>query len=263
MRIYTGNIQTSPPKQFKPALSMSFPSNKHLTDNAHSTCADAATLRKARFWNRVARKYAADPIADMAGYEASLERTRGLLSTAHDVLEIGCGTGTTALRLAASTGRLLATDISAEMIAIAKEKLASQPTPQLSFALADADVPMFETATYDSVLAFNVLHLMSNLDQTLAMAAKALRPGGLFISKTACIAEMNPLIPHLALPLMRAIGKAPHVQCLNEAQLRAALTRQGFQIVSVERHGTQKKDFRVFIVASKPLATDPPRVSTC
>ena len=242
---------------------MSFPSNKHLTDDAHSTCADAATLRKARFWNRVARKYAADPIADMAGYEASLERTRGLLSTAHDVLEIGCGTGTTALRLAASTGRLLATDISAEMIAIAKEKLASQPTPQLSFALADADVPMFETATYDRVLAFNVLHLISNLDQTLAMAAKALRPGGLFISKTACIAEMNPLIPHLVLPLMRAIGKAPHVQCLNEAQLRAALTRQGFQIVSVERHGTQKKDFRVFIIASKPLATDPPRLSTC
>jgi ubiquinone/menaquinone biosynthesis C-methylase UbiE len=242
---------------------MLFPSNKQQTDKAHSTYADAATKRKARFWDRVARKYAADPIADMAGYEASLQRTRGLLSTAHNVLEIGCGTGSTALRLAANTGRLLATDISAEMIAIAKEKLASQPTPQLSFALADADVPTFGTTTYDRVLAFNILHLVSDLDQTLAMAAQALRPGGLFISKTPCIAEMNPLIPHLALPLMRAIGKAPHVQCLNEAQMRAALTRQGFQIVSVERHGTQKKDFRVFIIASKPLATDPPRVSTC
>lgn len=220
-------------------------------------------MRKARFWNRVARKYAAEPIADMAGYEASLQRTRGLLSTEHDVLEIGCGTGTTALRLATSTGRLLATDISAEMITIAKEKLASQPIPQLSFALADADVPMFGTTTYDRVLAFNLLHLVIDLDQTMAMAAQALRPGGLFISKTACIAEMNPLIRLLALPLMQAIGKAPHVQCLNEAQLRAALTRQGLQIVSVERHGTKKKDFRVFIIASKPLATDPPRVSTC
>ena len=242
---------------------MSFPSNKHQTEDTHSTGTDAATLRKARFWNRVARKYAADPIADMAGYETSLQRTRGLLSSQHEVLEIGCGTGTTALHLAASTGRLLATDISAEMIAIANEKLASQPIPQLSFALADADVPTFGTTTYDRVLAFNLLHLVIDLDQTLAMAAQALRPGGLFISKTACIAEMNPLIQHLALPLMRAVGKAPHVQCLDEAQLRAALTRQGFQIVSVERHGTKKKDFRVFIIASKPLATDPPRVSTC
>lgn len=258
MRIYTGNIQTSPRECFKPAQSMSFPSNKHLTDDMHSTCADAATMRKARFWNRIARKYAADPIADMAGYETSLQRTRGLLSTEHNVLEIGCGTGTTALHLAASTGCFLATDISAEMIAIAKEKLASQPTPQLSFALADADLPMSGSATYDRVLAFNILHLVSDLDQTLAKAAQALRPGGLFISKTACIAEMNPLIQHLALPLMRVIGKAPLiVQCLNETQLRAALTRQGLQIVSVERHGTKKKDFRVFIVASKPLATDP------
>lgn len=243
---------------------MSFPSNKHLTDDTRSTCADTATLRKARFWNRIARKYAADPIADMAGYETSLQRTRSLLSTEHDVLEIGCGTGTTALHLAASTGRFLATDISVEMIAIAKEKLASQPTPQLSFALADADEPMFGTATYDRVLAFNILHLVSDLDETLAMAAQALRPGGLFISKTPCLAEMNPLIQHLALPLMRAVGKAPRlVRCLNEVQLRAAMTRQGLQIVSVERHGTKKKDFRVFIVAKKPLVTEPIRASTC
>jgi len=221
-------------------------------------------MRKARFWNRIARKYAAEPIADMAGYETSLQRTRSLLSTEHDVLEMGCGTGTTALHLAPFTGRLLATDLSAEMIAIAKEKLASQPTPQLSFALADADGAMFGSAIYDRVLAFNMLHLVSDLDQTLAVAAQALRPGGLLISKTACVAEMNPLIQHLALPLMRAIGKVPHVvQCLNEAQLRTALTRQGLEVVSVERHGTKKKDFRVFIVARKPLATAPLRTSAC
>lgn len=264
MRIYTGNIQTSPREGFKPTQPMSLPSNKHLTDDPHLPCADAATMRKARFWNRIARKYAADPIADMAGYETTLQRTRGLLSTEHDVLEIGCGTGTTALHLAASTRCFQATDISAEMIAIAKEKLASQPNPKLSFALADADAPMSGSATYDRVLAFNILHLVSDLDKTLAMAAQALRPGGLFISKTACIAEMNPLIRYVALPLMRLIGKAPLVvHCLNEAQLRAALTRQGLQIVSVERHGTRKKDFRVFIVASKPLATDPTQASTC
>jgi|JI6StandDraft_1071083.scaffolds.fasta_scaffold48056_2 ubiquinone/menaquinone biosynthesis C-methylase UbiE len=248
---------------FKPNLSMKFSINKQQAEGAHLPCADAATLRKARFWNRVARKYAADPIADMAGYEASLQRVGALLSTEHEVLEMGCGTGTTALRLAPFTGHLLATDISAEMIAIANEKLASQPTPQLSFALADADVPMFATAAFDRVLAFNVLHLVTDLDQTLAVAAQALRPGGLFISKTPCLAEMNPLIPHLALPLMRAIGKAPHVQCLNEAQLRAALTRQGLEIVSVERHGSGKKDFRAFIVASKPRTTEAHRVDTC
>ena len=188
----------------------------------------------------------------MAGYEATLRRVQELLTADQNVLEIGCGTGTTALRLAPSVQRMLATDVSQEMIAIAHEKLAAQPVPQLSFALADADAPVFGLGTFDVTLAFNVLHLVSDLDSALEIALLALRPGGLLISKTPCISEMNPLIPYLALPLMRAIGKAPHVQCFKADNLQAAITRLGMEILSVERHGTRGKDFRVFIVARKP-----------
>jgi ubiquinone/menaquinone biosynthesis C-methylase UbiE len=221
-------------------------------DVAHLTDASASAARKARFWDRIARKYAADPIADMAGYEATLRRVQRLLSTDQDVLEIGCGTGSTALRLAPHTRRLLATDVSAGMIDIAIEKLAAQPVPQLSFAVADADAPAFGQAKFHRVLAFNLLHLVSDLDQALALAVQALRPGGLLISKTACISEMNPLIPWLAIPLMRALGKAPQVLCFDADALQAAMVRQGLVIEAVERHGTKGKDIRVFIVARKP-----------
>lgn len=216
------------------------------------TAVGPSAARKARFWDRIAAQYAADPIADPAGYETTLKRVQGLLSADQYVLEIGCGTGTTALLLAPLTRRLLATDVSAGMIAIAREKLAAQPTPQLSFALADADEAAFAPGAYDVALAFNVLHLVKDLDRALALAVQALRPGGLLVSKTPCIAEMNPLIPHLALPLMRAIGKAPHVLCFDAGALQSAITRQGMEIVSVERHGTRRKDIRVFIVARKP-----------
>ena len=213
---------------------------------------DCAPLaRKAAFWDRIARKYAADPIADMAGYEATLRRVQGLLSPGHDVLELGCGTGTTALRLAPFTQRMLATDVSAEMIAIARERLAAQPVPQLHFALADADAAVFGPVVHDVVTAFNLWHLVNDLDHALALAVQALRPNGLLISKTPCIAEMNPLIPWLALPLMRAIGKAPHVLCFNAQELQSAIARQGMDVLSVERHGTRGKDIRVFIVARK------------
>jgi len=220
--------------------------------------AGGSAARKARFWDRIAVKYAADPIADMAGYEATLRRVRGLLSADQDVLEIGCGTGTTALRLAPFTRRLMATDVSAGMIAIAREKLAAESVPQLSFDVADADADADADAAvagqgeYDVVLAFNLLHLVTDLDRALELAMRALRPGGLLISKTVCISEMNPLIPYLALPLMRAIGKAPHVLCFDADALRSAIARQGMDIVSVERHGTRGKDIRVFIVARKP-----------
>ena len=90
------------------------------------------------------------------------------------------------------------------------------------------------------------------LPGALQAAMDALKPGGLFISKTPCLNDMNPLIPKLALPLMRALGKAPHVLCFNAAELQAALVQQGLEIVSVERHGTKGRDFRPFIVARKP-----------
>lgn len=212
----------------------------------------AAAAAKAQFWDRIAPKYAADPIADLAGYEATLRRVQGLLSTEHDVLEIGCGTGSTALRLAPFTRSLLATDVSPEMIAIAHQRLAAQPSPRLSFAVADAEAAAFGTGAYDAVLAFNVLHLTMDLDTALQQVVQVLRPGGLLISKTACLAEMNPLIPYLAVPLMRAIGKAPPVLCFDEQRLRLAMVRQGLQIVCTERHGTRGKDIRAFVLACKP-----------
>jgi ubiquinone/menaquinone biosynthesis C-methylase UbiE len=222
------------------------------SDQRTAAANSAAVANKARFWNRIAHKYASDPIADLIGYERTLQRVQALLSTENEVLEIGCGTGSTALRLAPATRRLVACDVSEQMIAIACQKLASQPMPQLHFKVADADAPAAEQGAYDAVLAFNLLHLVADLPQALSSAINALKPGGLLISKTPCLNEMNPLIPKLALPLMRAIGKAPPVLCFDASQLQAAMTEQGLEILSVERHGSKGKDWRVFIVARKP-----------
>ena len=218
----------------------------------HCAGAGAATARKARFWDGIAPRYAAAPIADMAGYEATLRRVQALLSPEHEALEIGCGTGSTAVRLAPFTRRMVGTDVSPGMIAIAQQRLAAQPMPRLRFMVADADLPVFGQGQYDVVLAFSVLHLVNDLDHALARMAQALRPGGLLISKTPCIREMNPLIPRIALPLMRAIGKVPPVLCFDAGHLQSAMARQGLEIVATERHGTRGKDIRVFIVARKP-----------
>lgn len=230
---------------------MPYSTTSPRNDTSPLATANVSAKRKSVFWDRIARKYAADPIADMAGYEATLGRVQALLSVDHEVLEIGCGTGSTALRLAPATRRLMATDVSSSMIAIANEKLAAQPVAQLSFAVADAEAAGYGKGTYDAVLAFNLLHLVDDLDRAIAVAVDSLKPGGLFISKTPCIGEMNPLVSRLALPLMRAIGKAPHVLCFDADHLQSSIARHGLDILSVERHGTRGKDIRVFIVARK------------
>ena len=215
---------------------------------------DPATLRQsARFWDKMARKYAAHSIADEAGYEASLRRTSELLTESDQVLEIGCGTGTTALRLAHRVRRLHATDVSPQMVAIAQEKLAVTPMAQLDFAVVDAAGAARQAPlAYDVVLAFNVLHLLPDLDGGLDAVWQALRPGGLFLSKTPCVAEMNPLIPWVALPLARALRMVPPVHCFKGPALQAAIARHGFEVLAMERHATKGRDVRPYIVARKP-----------
>ncbi len=218
----------------------------------HSRPSTPPPTSKALFWDRVARKYALEPMADLPGYEATLQRVKSLLSPDDAVLEIGCGTGSTALRLAGHARSWLATDVSTGMIAIAREKLAAQPVPALRFEVADADAPVAAGACHDAVLAFNVLHLVSDLDAALDAVVSSLKPGGLFISKTPCLSEMHPVIPRLVVPLMRALGKAPAVLVFGAAALQAAIERHGLLIEAVERHGTKRKDIRVFLVARKP-----------
>ena len=98
-----------------------------------------STASDARFWDRTSRKYAMTTIADTAGYERTLDRTHSLFGSSDRVLELGCGTGTTALRLAANVQSYLATDISTGMIAIAEGKRIADPIPALTFRAATAE----------------------------------------------------------------------------------------------------------------------------
>lgn len=49
--------------------------------------------RTIRFWDRIAEKYAKQPIANPEAYEEKLRLTRRRLTPDSSVLEFGCGTG--------------------------------------------------------------------------------------------------------------------------------------------------------------------------
>jgi ubiquinone/menaquinone biosynthesis C-methylase UbiE len=204
----------------------------------------------ARFWDRASRKYAKSAIADQAGYERTLDRTRALLGSGDKVLELGCGTGTTALRLASDVRDYLATDISAGMIAIAHEKHTAGPLPGLVFRTAAADDLTVEAGQFDAVLGFNYLHLVRDLPGTLRRVHALLSAQGLFVSKTPCVGDMNPLV-RLALPAMRAIGQAPYAGVFRAAELRQHISAAGFDILTAESHATKGKDHRPYVVARK------------
>jgi ubiquinone/menaquinone biosynthesis C-methylase UbiE len=200
------------------------------------------------FWNRAARKYARDPIKDQVGYERTLARTRELIAGSESVLEVGCGTGTTALRLAPGVGRILATDVASEMIAIAREKAAGEGCRNAEFRVGTPEQVPPSAGPFDAVLAFNLLHLIVDRAAALDAIRRLLKPDGVLITKTACLSEMSPLI-RLAVPAMRMIGRAPYVAFFTARELEAAIAAAGFSVVERTRHGTGRKDPRIFIVA--------------
>lgn len=204
----------------------------------------------ARFWDRIARKYAADPIADMAGYERTIERTRHYLKGEQTAFEFGCGTGTTALRLAPALARIVATDISGGMIAIARERAEAGKHANVEFAVAAPDAAPWPDETFDIALGFNVLHLVAAREAALSGIRRLLKPGGLFISKTPCLKEMNPII-RIAVPVMQLLGKAPYVSSLSAGELEREIAAAGFEIVERAHNASRGRDPRPFLVARK------------
>lgn len=204
-------------------------------------------MSSAAFWDKAAAKYAKDPISDMGAYIRTRDRMREVLQPHHRVLEIGCGTGSTALELADRVDSYHATDVSRNMITIAQGKLTATNLPHLRFSVSDAG--SLPPGPYDAVLALNLLHLIPDLETTLSEIFNLLPPGGMLISKTALLKNGAWYLPP-AIWVMRLVGKAPLVRMLGEDELHSAIQNAGFTLS--ETLIQQDVAPRAFIIATKP-----------
>lgn len=202
-----------------------------------------------RFWDRTAARYARSPIADEAAYQKKLAVTRGYLRPDMDVLEFGCGTGSTALLHAPYVRQIRAIDFSAAMIAIARDRAAAQGVTNVSFAQASIDDLDAAAASFDAVLGLSVLHLVADRDAVIAKVSRLLKPGGIFVSSTACLGDMGllKLIGYVA-PLGRRFGLLPLVRVFTAQALEDSLTAAGFAIDHRWQPGPKAA---LFIVAKK------------
>ena len=203
----------------------------------------------AKFWDGIAEKYAKSPIEDMEGYEQTLERTRSYLSTSDHVLELGCGTGSTALLLAENVKHMTASDISSNMIQFGIDRASEQNLENIDFVAGDIFDDALDKGPYDAVLAFNLLHLLEDLPKSIERIHSLVKPDGLFISKTVTqIGAGAPLKYRLikaVLPLMQMIGKAPFVSFMGVEALDKAIIAGGFKVIETGSYPTR------YIVARK------------
>lgn len=202
-------------------------------------------MTDAAFWNKAARKYARDPIKNIENYEETLRVTRGYLSPNDRVLEVGCGTGGSARKLAGAVAQIIATDLSSEMIEIARER--HEPGLNIDYRVASSDEHQPD-APFDAILGFNLLHLVPDLAGTLDALRAQLKPDGLLITKSVPLRDMN-LAIRLMIPAMQWVGKAPGIQWFNRHELARAIKKAGFTLVEHRHFGTAQNSR--FIVARR------------
>ena len=206
------------------------------------------SYRRAKFWDWIAARYARTPVADEASYQKKLQITQDYLRPGMEVLEFGCGTGSTALIHAPHVKHIHAIDISSRMIEIARGKAEAGRARNISFDQSSFDDFYAPDRSFDAVLGMSILHLLENRDAVISKVYRLLRPGGIFVSSTACIGDGMKWFKLVA-PIGKLFGHLPLVKVFTSEELVASLVKAGFVIDHRWEPGRGKA---VFIVARRP-----------
>ncbi len=199
------------------------------------------------FWDRTAERYSKRPVADETAYQKKLQVTREYFQPDMEVLEFGCGTGSTAIAHAPYVKHILAIDISSRMIEIAQRKADAKNVENVTFKRSTIDELSVSDQSLDVVLGLSILHLLENEEEVIATVHKILKPGGIFVTSTACIGDMMKFFK-VILPIGRFFGLMPLVKVFTRKELEDGLTDSGFEIEYQLQPGKGKS---VFIVAKK------------
>ena len=199
-----------------------------------------------KFWDLIASKYAASPIADIAAYENKIKKLRTYLAQENQMLDIGCGTGTQCDDLASNVKHATGIDISWKLLAIAEQRKAERNIDNVEFIQTTVFDGRFEPDSFDVVTAFYVLHFFENIDEVVSRIHALLKQNGLFILETACLGEKNKITGKF---VRRAgkLGFLPLINLLTTRQLEQALELAGFSIVDKTKFSESNDEYTLIV----------------
>ena len=158
------------------------------------------------------------------------------------VLDLGAGTGDQTLMAAdriGPGGMVLATDISASMLALTEEAARAADLPNVQTRVMDAQRLELEAGSFDAAMARFSLQFVPDVQRALAEVRRVLKPGGRFAAVVFSAVERNPFRAAPQAIASRLAGKqfpesGPGQWALNDpTTLRGAFQQAGFRDVDV------------------------------
>ncbi|NES86917.1 MAG: class I SAM-dependent methyltransferase [Moorea sp. SIO2B7] len=203
--------------------------------------------QSSKFWDKIAEGYSKQPIADEAAYQKKLQLTQKYFKPDMEVLEFGCGTGSTAIIHAPCVKHIRAIDISSKMIKIAQGKAEAQNINNVTFEQLTIEELTVADETFDLVLGLSILHLLKDKEEAITKVHKMLKPGGIFVTSTACLGDTMKWFKIVA-PMGKFLGLIPLVKVFTAKELADSLTDASF---AIDYHWQPSQDKALFIVAKK------------
>ncbi|MCR5268443.1 MAG: GNAT family N-acetyltransferase [Lachnospiraceae bacterium] len=111
-------------------------------------------------------------------YHAMYRRIRFVVKD-KEVLELATGPGVIAKQVADEAKRMIATDFSEKMLAVARRGIVPE---NLVFEQADASALPYEDESFDVIIIANALHIIPNPEKVLAEIRRILRKDGILIA---------------------------------------------------------------------------------
>jgi ABC-2 type transport system ATP-binding protein len=198
-------------------------------------------LKNETFWSKSADTYMNDT-RYVAG-EAVLQEVLIRLSAERDlgeVVEFGCGTGHLTKIIALHAEQVVATDLSDEILAVAREQLAG--LPNVTVHKADAEGTTFPPERFDTALMVNVIHVVENPRAALRESHRILKNGRRLLVVSLTGYGMPPWARMaLGLRYLRKFGIPKHSRNYSPDGLVALVESAGFEVARVQLVGDQTK----------------------
>ena len=201
-----------------------------------------------KFWDRISKNYDNSSKKGSGKPSKPLLATKPYLSTNGTLLDFGCATGKNALELSEFVKNIQGIDISEKMIEIARKKANEQNIENITFTKTDIFDSQLVTNSFDTIISFNVLHLLENLDLVIHRIYELLKPSGFFITNTPCLGEKNNILRALIL-IGSKLNLIPEVKMLKGSDLVTLLVKNNFEVL--ENRKLIVSDTNNYIVAKK------------
>ena len=147
------------------------------------------------------------------------------------VLDLGCGGGHVAYRAAPHAARVVACDVTADMLDAVAATAAARGLANIEVRQAAAEALPFEPAGFDMVLCRFTAHHWQDLEAGMRAARRVLKPGGQAVFVDSVAAADPVLDTHLQ--AMELLRDPSHVRNYAVAEWVAALGRAGFAVEGI------------------------------